>query len=128
MKNTPLIEEELTNKIIAAAIEVHSNLGPGLLESVYEECLCRELSSRNIPFERQKAIPINYKGEQIDYNYKIDMIIDNKVIVELKCVEHILPVHEEQVLTYLKLANIKVGLILNFYAAVLHNGIKRLVL
>jgi GxxExxY protein len=123
-----LVEEELTKQIIAAAIEVHQHLGPGLLESVYEECLCCELSIRNIPFERQKPLPIEYKGVKIECSYRMDVVVDGKVVVEIKCADLIAPVHEAQVLTYLKLSNVKVGLILNFYSAVLKTGIKRLVL
>lgn len=123
-----LYNKELTEKIIASAIEVHRHLGPGLLESTYEQCLCHELHLREVPFERQKALPLEYKGIKLDCGYRMDLIVDNKVVVELKCVGKILPVHEAQMLTYLKLSNIKVGLIINFYTDVLKNGIKRLVL
>ena len=122
-----LIYEELTDKIISSAIEVHRVLGPGLLESAYEECLCHELHLRNLCFERQKPLPVDYKGIKLDCGYRIDLAVENKVILELKCVEKILPVHEAQLLTYLKLSGIKVGLLLNFNNAVLKNGIKRLV-
>lgn len=121
-------EEGLTGKIIASAIEVHRNLGPGLLESAYEECFCHELYLRGIPFERQKPLPLEYKGIKLDCGYRMDIIVDNKVVVELKCVEQIMPVHKAQLLTYLKLSKIKVGLIINFHTAVLKDGIKRLVL
>jgi GxxExxY protein len=120
-------DEALTQKIIACAIEVHRHFGPGLLESAYEECLCHELSLQGIPFERQRHLPLEYKGIQLDCGYRMDILVDNKVVVELKCVEKILPVHEAQMLTYLKLSKIKVGLIINFYTAVLKNGIKRIV-
>lgn len=120
--------EELSNRIIASAIEVHRNLGPGLLESAYEECFCHELHLRGIPFERQKPLPLEYKGIKLDCGYRIDILIDNKIVVELKCVNEIIPVHEAQLLTYLKLSGIKVGLIINFYTAVLKDGIRRLVL
>jgi len=123
-----LYNKELTEKIIASAIEVHRHLGPGLLESAYEQCLCHELYLREVPFERQKALPLEYKRIKLDCGYRMDLIVDNKVVLELKCVEKILPVHEAQMLTYLKLSNIKVGLIINFYTNVLKNGIKRLVL
>lgn len=123
-----LYNKELTEKIIASAIEVHRHLGPGLLESAYEQCLCHELYLREVPFEKQKALPLEYKGIKLDCGYRMDLIVDNKVVLELKCVEKILPVHEAQMLTYLKLSNIKVGLIINFYTNVLKNGIKRLVL
>lgn len=123
-----LIDEDLTKRIIACAIEVHRRLGPGLLESAYEECLCHELDLQSIPFERQKSLPLQYKGRTLDCGYRIDVLADNKVILELKCTEKILPVHEAQLLTYLKLASLKVGLILNFYVPVMKDGIKRLVL
>jgi len=120
-------DEGLTENIISCAIEVHRHLGPGLMESAYEECLCHELSLRAIPFERQRSLPLEYKGIKLDCGYRMDVLADGKVVVELKCVEKILPVHEAQLLTYLKLSNLKVGLIINFYTAILKNGIKRLV-
>ncbi len=120
--------KELTDRIIASAIEVHRNLGPGLLESGYEECFCHELYTQNIPFERQKPLPLEYKGVKLDCGYRMDIVVKNTVIVELKCVNKITSVHEAQTLTYLRLAHIKVGLIINFYTNVLKNGIKRLVL
>ena len=120
--------EELTNSIIASAIEVHRCLGPGLLESVYEECFSHELHLRNIYFERQKTLPLEYKGIKLDCGYRMDIVVENKVVVELKCADKILPVHEAQLLTYLRLSKCKVGLIINFYTEVLKNGIKRLVL
>ena len=119
--------EELTDKIIASAIEVHRHLGPGLLESAYEECFCHELYLRKIPFERQKPLPLEYKGIKLDCGYRMDIVVDNKVVIELKCVDKITPVHEAQILTYLRLSKIKVGLIINFYTEILKNGIKRLV-
>ncbi len=120
--------KELTDRIIASAIEVHRNLGPGLLESAYEECLCHELTLREIPFERQKNLPLEYKGLKLDCGYRIDIVVDDKVVLELKCVDQILPVHEAQLLTYLKLTGMKVGLILNFKVELLKDGIKRFVL
>ncbi|MBI5816070.1 MAG: GxxExxY protein [Nitrospinae bacterium] len=119
---------DLTETIISCAIEIHRCLGPGLLESAYEECLCYELSMRKIPFERQKHLPMEYKDIKLDCGYKLDIIVDGNVIVELKCVENILPIHEAQLLTYLKLSNIKVGLILNFHVALMKNGVKRMIL
>jgi len=95
----------LTEKIISAAIEVHRHLGPGLLESAYEECLCHELNLREVPFERQKALPLEYKGIKLNCGYRMDLVVDSKVVVELKCVDKILPVHEAQMLTYLRLSN-----------------------
>ena len=120
--------KKLTHKIIASAIEVHRNLGPGLLESAYEECFCHELYTLGISFERQKPLPIEYKGIKLDCGYRMDIVVDSRVIVELKCVDKITSVHDAQVLTYLRLSNIKAGLIINFYTDVLKNGIKRLVL
>lgn len=121
-------DEELTRRIIACAIEVHRHLGPGLLESAYEQCLCHELSTHGITFERQKSLPLEYKGIKLDCGYRMDMVVENKVVLELKCVEKVVAVHEAQMLTYLRLSKIKTGLILNFYTGVLKDGIKRLVL
>lgn len=119
---------ELTKMIIGAAIEVHRVLGAGLLESTYEECLCRELSLQNIPFERQKAIPVEYKGIKLDCGYRLDLLVANKVVIEIKSVETLLPIHEAQMLTYLKLGGWQVGLLINFNVPVLKDGIKRIVL
>ena len=121
-------DKDLTEIIIGSAIEVHKHLGPGLLESAYEECLCHELKLQGQNIERQKALPLEYKGINLDCGYRMDIVIENKVIVELKCVERILPVHEAQLLTYLKLAKIKTGLIINFNSSLLKDGIKRMVL
>jgi GxxExxY protein len=117
-----LLHEELTENIIGAAIEVHKTLGPGLLESAYEECLCHELHLRGINFQRQVPLPVRYKEINLDCGYRIDLVVEDYVILELKCVEHILPVHEAQLLTYLKLTGKRVGLILNFHVAVLMRG------
>ncbi len=119
---------ELTENIIKSAIEVHRTLGPGLLESAYEECLCHELHLEGIPFERQRALPLIYKGIKLDCGYRMDLVVDNKAVIEIKCVDSIAPVHEAQLLSYLKLSNIKVGLLINFHTALLKDGIKRLVL
>lgn len=116
-----------TESIIGAAIEVHRHLGPGLLESAYEECLCEELLLRKIPFKRQIVLPVNYKGKNLDIGYRIDLLVNDEVVVELKTVESILPIHEAQTLTYMRLGGWQVGLILNFHVTVLKNGIKRLV-
>ena len=121
-------DEKLTEQIIACAIEVHRHLGPGLLESAYEECLCHELALRGMPFERQRPLPVEYKGINLDCGYRMDIVVDNAVVMELKCVERIASVHEAQLLTYLRLSKIKIGLIINFYSGVLKHGIKRLVL
>ena len=120
--------QELTEKLIACAIEVHRHLVPGLLESAYEECYCYELGLHGVPIERQKALPLFYKEIKLDCGYRMDVVADNKVIIEVKCVERILPVHEARLLTYLKLANMRVGLIINFLAPVLRQGIKRMAL
>ena len=122
-----LHEEELTAAIIGAAIEVHRHLGPGLLESAYEECLCRELELRRIAFERQKPLPLEYKGARLDCGYRIDLLVEGRVVVEVKAVGAPAPIHEAQVLTYLKLAQAKVGLLINFNVPVLKAGLKRLV-
>ncbi len=117
-----LLHEDLTEKIIGAAIEVHRVLGPGLLESAYEECLCRELNLRELIFQRQVALPVEYKGVKLDCGYRIDLIVQDEVVLELKCAEHILPVHEAQLLTYLKLTGKHVGIIINFNVATLVRG------
>jgi GxxExxY protein len=117
-----------TSPIIGAAIEVHRQLGPGLLESAYEQCLCHELHLRGLPFKCQVDLPVSYKGVQLDCGYKIDLIVGDEVIVELKSVERILPVHEAQLLTYLKLSGKKVGLLINFNSSLLTQGIIRRVL
>ncbi len=123
-----LVHDELTEQIIGAAIEVHRHLGPGLLESAYEHCLCRELAQRNLDYERQVAIPLTYKGEVLDCGYRADVIVERKVLLELKSIDAIEPVHEAQLLTYLRLSNIKVGLLINFNTALLKDGIVRRVL
>jgi GxxExxY protein len=117
-----LLHEELTERVIGGAIEVHRTLGPGLLESAYEECLCHELHLRGIGFERQVPLPVEYKGVKLDCGYRLDVIADRALILEIKCVEHILPVHEAQLLTYLKMTGKRVGLILNFNVATLSRG------
>ena len=123
-----LIDENLTELIIGKAMAVHSALGPGLLESVYETCLAYELSQIGVTVERQKVLPVRYKDVALDDGLRIDMVVAGKVIVELKCVEKILPVHEAQLYTYLKLSGTKVGLLINFYTRHLRDGIKRIVL
>ena len=102
------LENEISGKIIGAAIEVHKMLGPGLLESAYEECLCCEMQLRGIKFERQVPLPLNYKGVNLDCGYRLDLLVEDKVIVELKTVEAIAPIHEAQILTYLKLRDKKI--------------------
>lgn len=124
--NTYMNINDLTGHVIGAAIEVHKELGPGLLESIYEECLCRELEIRNILFERQKPNPIEYKGTRISSEYILDVVVENKLILELKACENLLPIHEAQLLTYLKMTGIELGLLINFNLSVLKDGIKRL--
>ncbi len=119
---------ELTEIVIGCAIEVHRALGPGLLESTYEMCLCRELSLRNIPFERQKPIPVIYKGVKLDCGYRADVVVDGSVLVEIKAIDSLLSVHEAQLLSYLKLGGWKVGLLINFNVELLKHGIRRRVL
>ena len=117
-----LVLEELTEQIIGAAIEVHRHLGPGLLESTYEECLCHELNLRGLQFERQVPLPVVYKGVKLDCGYRLDILVEGEVILELKAVDAVLPVNEAQLLTYLKLSSKKVGFIINFHVAVLSRG------
>jgi len=109
-----LYEERLTKEIIGASIEVHRQLGPGLLESSYEVCLCRELELRGLPYQFQKPLPLEYKGIRLDCGYRLDLLVSNAVIVEVKSVEALAPIHEAQLLTYLKLTGVKVGLLINF--------------
>ena len=116
---------KVSNIVIGAAIDVHKELGPGLLESVYEECLKLELESKGIKVETQKDLPLIYKGQNTGKTYRIDMLVDERVIVELKSVESLKPVNEIQLVTYLKLSNLRVGLLINFNVPVLKEGIKR---
>ena len=118
-------ENQLTGSIIGAAIEVHRVLGPGLLESIYEECLCIELESKNISFQRQHGLLLEYKGKRLDSGYRLDLVVEDQVVVELKSCESILPVHKAQLLTYLKITKKQVGLLINFNVTVLKDGIKR---
>jgi GxxExxY protein len=118
---------EITERVIGASIEVHKQLGPGLLESVYEQCLCHELRLRNISYKRQQDLPIHYKGLALDGGYRTDLVIEEQVIVEIKSVEVILPIHEAQLLTYLRLGGWKIGLLINFHVPVLKFGIRRIV-
>ena len=117
---------QLTSEIISSAIEVHRHLGPGLLESTYEECMAFELHQRNLEIKRQIEIPVLYKGNRLEQNYRIDLLVNNKVIIELKLVNKLEPVHDAQLLTYLKLANKRYGLLLNFNVPIMKQGIKRL--
>ncbi len=126
--NSKLRHEELTKQILGAAIEVHRILGPGLMESAYEECLCHELNLHGLHFERQITVPVVYKGVKLDCGYKLDLLVEDIVILELKCVERITCVHEAQLLTYMKLLSKPVGFIINFNVSVLRAGIVRKVL
>ena|SRR5580698_6795268 len=116
----------LTERVIGFAIEVHRQLGPGLLESAYEECLCYELGNAAIGFRRQVSLPIVYKSVHLDCGYRLDIVVEHQVVIELKTVERILPVHEAQMLTYLKLSGLCVGLLLNFNTPALKGGIRRM--
>lgn len=118
----------MSEKIIGLCIEVHKVLGPGLLESAYEECLSYELLRSEIIFERQKPLPVQYKGVKLDCGYRLDIVVNRELILELKSVEKILPIHEAQILTYLKLAQMHVGLLINFNSLVVSKNIKRFVL
>lgn len=116
----------LTEKIIGAAIEAHRHTGPGLLESAYEECLCYELSQLGLSFKRQVALPVNYKGIKLDCGYKMDLVVEDTVVLELKTVDQLLPIHTAQLLTYLKLSGKPIGRLINFNEPVLKKGLKRL--
>ena len=120
-------ENQITEIVIGCAIEIHRALGPGLLESAYEECLCYELKEVKLSFKRQVPLPLNYKGVRLDCGYIMDVVVENLIIIELKTVERILPVHEAQLITYLKLSGHSVGLLMNFKVAVMKAGIRRLV-
>jgi GxxExxY protein len=120
--------DALSNKVIGCAIEVHRHLGPGLLESTYEQCLASELSAERLPFKIQAELPVVYKNKKIDCGYRVDILVDNALILELKSTEKILKVHEAQLLTYMKLAKIRKGLLLNFNVQKMKEGIKRMVL
>ena len=122
-----LYDSDLTDIVIGCAIEVHRALGPGLLESAYEECLCYELADRDVTFERQKNVPLQYKDVRLEVGYRLDLFIENRLVVELKCIEKILPIHEAQLMTYLRLTKVKTGLIINFLTPVLKDGIRRIV-
>jgi GxxExxY protein len=119
---------EITKKIIGAAIEVHRVIDPGLLESAYEDCLCHELLQCGLHFERQKPLALIYKDLTIEQAYRLDIVVASSVVIELKCVDRIMPIHIAQLLTYLRLSGSRVGLILNFHSPVMKNGIKRLAL
>jgi len=120
-----MTDNQITEKIIGCAIEVHKQLGPGLLESAYEECLVYELKQAGLNTERQVAVPVIYKNIKLDCGYRIDVLVENKIIIELKTVDSFAPVHEAQILTYMKFAHKELGLLINFNVTLLKNGIKR---
>jgi len=119
---------KITESIIGAAIEVHKALGPGLLESAYEECLCKELSLRGIKFTRQITVPVEYKNTKLECGYRLDLLVENSIVVEIKSVEKLMPVHEAQLLTYLRLGHWNIGLLINFNVSLLKDGVRRRVL
>ncbi len=127
-KSSRLLHEELTGNIIAGAIEVHRELGPGLLESAYQACLCRELALRGLAFRTEVGLPVEYKGFHLDCGYRMDFVIEERVAIELKSVEKLLPIHQAQLLTYLRLSKMRVGLLINFNVLVLRDGIVRRIL
>jgi GxxExxY protein len=118
---------DVTGKIIGCCIEIHRELGPGLLESAYEECLAYELKKSGLFFERQRPAPVHYKEVRLEYGYRMDFVVENAVVVELKSVEALNPIHEAQILTYMKFAEKKIGLLINFNVLILKNGLKRFV-
>ena len=120
-------ENALTDRIIGAAIEVHRHLGPGLLETAYQECLCYELSQQGLRFEQEVALPVRYKGIKLDCGYRMDLVVEDTVLVEIKAIEGLLPVHSAQLLTYLKSSGKRVGLLINFNVPILAKGLKRMV-
>ena len=120
-----MLDNEITQQIIGAAIEVHRQLGPGLLESAYEECLCHELALRRLNFERQKPIPLVYKEAKLDCGYRLDLLVEGRIVVELKSIDSLGPIHEAIILTYLKLSGHKLGLLINFNASLLKDGMRR---
>jgi GxxExxY protein len=124
----PKSAEDIATTIVDSALRVHRALGPGLLESVYEACLCHELSRRRVPFQRQIGLPIEYEGFRLESGLRLDILVGNCVVVELKAVESLAPLHEAQLLTYLKLSGCRIGLLLNFNTALMKDGIKRMVL
>jgi GxxExxY protein len=123
-----LLARELTEQVIGFAIEVHRVTGPGLLETVYESCLCHELAQAGIAFERQVGIPVVYKGIQFDEGFRADILVDRQVVVEIKAVAQLMPAHDAQVLTYLRMSGLRVGLLFNFHARLLKEGLRRFII
>ena len=126
IRDTEAQRDPLTDAVNGAAIEVHRTLGAGLLESAYEECLCYELGCQNLSFNRQVTLPVRYKAITLDYAYRMDIVVDNQLVLELKTVDRLFPIHEAQLLTYLRLSGMKTGLLLNFNVPVLKDGLKRM--
>lgn len=120
--------DKLTGEIVDCAFQIHSAIGPGLLESAYQQCLAIELSKRGLRFEKEKDIPLLYNGQRVDVAYRADFIIENEVILELKSVERLFPLHDAQILTYMKIANLPKGLLINFNTKLIRDGIKRFVI
>lgn len=120
-------EDLLSREIVDCAVEVHRSLGPGLLESAYEQCFCTEIASRGLSFERQVHLPVHYKGSLLECGYRLDVVVDNLVVIEIKSVSKLEPVHVAQLLTYLKLSGMKLGFLLNFNSSLMKNGIRRVV-
>jgi GxxExxY protein len=125
LSRLPLVHEELTRQILSAAISVHRELGSGLLESAYQACLCHELANRRISFETEVPLAVPYKGMRLDCGYRMDMVVNGNVALELKSIEKILPIHHSQLMTYLRLSGLRVGLLINFNVEVLRKGIIR---
>ena len=120
--------DDLSHRVIGFALEVHKHLGPGLLESTYEQCLAHELSQAGVAFKMQHPLPVAYKDVRLDCGYRVDLLVDDRIILELKSVEKLLPIHEAQLLTYMKLAGVSIGLLMNFNVRYLKDGLKRMVL
>ena len=127
LKESTMDINRLSSEILGAAIEVHKTLGPGLLESAYEQCLCHELNLRDISFESQRPLPVVYKGKRMDCGYRLDVVVEDSIIIELKSCEKIEPIHKAQLLTYLKISGLNLGLILNFNVPIMKDGIVRMV-
>ncbi len=122
-----MIDNDITHEIIGAAMEVHKRLGPGLLESAYEECLAHELRLRNLRVDRQVGLPVVYKVTKLDCGYRMDLLVEQRIVVELKSVENLAPIHEAIILTYLRLSGHRIGLLINFNVAILKDGVRRFI-
>ncbi|AQQ72533.1 GxxExxY protein [Limihaloglobus sulfuriphilus] len=119
---------ELSNRVIGCAIDVHKSLGPGLLESAYQQCLCHEFRLNNIKFEREKPLAVNYKGFHLDCGYRIDIVVENQIIIELKAIDLIKPIHEAQIISYMKLSGLRQGFLINFNVPILKDGLSSFVI